>query len=478
MKTELRILKNAVVMMLQPLILNLISLLCIGYIARRLGVDDFGSFNLALVFSSLFYPLGAMGLGNVTVRDIARVRGDRDAVATYTGMMLLLRGTLICMAVLLIVAFAFIMRYETRVTYAICIAAVLLGAQLLSESVCDVFTAFERMEYTALISLVSGVTLTALSVLVVYLGLGLYWVLGVYVLGHLCGTMLATFMLRRRFVKPRFLFNFAFWKEKLLEGLPFISMSLIWAGMVRLDTIIVSKTMSPLEIGFYTTGMLLITKINLIPEAIGGSIYPSVSNLYAQERQDQIKNVIQRTLSSAIAVALPVCIGTCLYGREIIKLIFGRQYEGAGWILSAAIWVLLFRCFQFVEFSVLAATNKQRLTLKAYIVAGLSCLVLNLVLTLPFGMRGAVAAFLGSQSVLLIFFTIHMAKEYPGCFRLLKIDRILYLNGGLTLLLVFLKLQNVFLAIAMSGIFYLGGVLALGIITLDQVRNIRQAYGR
>ena len=52
-----KIIKNSIWLIVQPLILNFISLFIIGYIARKLGQSDYGKFIFAFGFVSIFLPL-------------------------------------------------------------------------------------------------------------------------------------------------------------------------------------------------------------------------------------------------------------------------------------------------------------------------------------------------------------------------------------------------------------------------------------
>lgn len=478
MKAEARIFKNTAVMILQPLILNVISLFVIGYISRKLGVDDFGTFNLAILFTTLFYPLGVLGMNSVSIRDISRLRDDRSAMETYVGKLLSLRLTVFLGTVLLVLLVATLMDYPPRTTHAIYIATAIVAIQLFSESICDVFTGFEKMEYTALVTFVAGLTLTGLSVLVLYRGYGLFAVLGVYAAGHLAGSFVAVFVLQKRFLKPKLSVDLSFWKEKVLEGLPFITMSLVWAGMMRLDTILLSKVVSMEELGFYTAGMLLVTKVNLIPEAVGSSIYPAASSLYASGRTGDIERVTRETLSLMAVVALPICIGCSLYGSAITGLVFGHSYERAGWILSVAIWAFFFRCFMFVQFNVLAAMRKQKNTLRAYLIAGAACFVLNFGLTYSLKTTGALIAFMGSQVVLLGLFTHFIVRDLPGCLRFAKGGRIVALNFALALFLVLIRSIDFVAVLILSAVFYLIGTFALEIITVAQIKRLKYNYGK
>src|SRR5260370_42397339 len=102
MSAERRIAKNAVWLGVQPLIMNVLSLAATHYIANRLGVTDFGRFNLGLTFVAMFAPLTHLGLRGLTVRYLPQ---HRDTAAEYLGKVLVLRIILAAaVAVVVIVA--------------------------------------------------------------------------------------------------------------------------------------------------------------------------------------------------------------------------------------------------------------------------------------------------------------------------------------------------------------------------------------
>ena len=472
MKTEARVLKNTFVMTVQPLLLNVISLFAIAYIARMLGAADFGVFNLAILFSSLFYPLGILGLQNLMIRDISSIRDQRDAVREYVGKGLPLRASIILFTMVLLIVSALCMNYSGRVTQAICFAGIILAFQLLSESICDIFSGFERMEFTAFTLLVSGLTLTGLSVLQLYLGQGLFGVLGAYAVGQFLGWIVAILLMVKLISTVRFEVDFAYWKEKARKGLPFVGTSLMWAAIMRLDTLFLSKIATAENLGYYMTGMLLVTKINIIPEALSSAIYSAVANLYSRKQNSEIQSIYRKFLTLSLLFALPICVETTFFSADIISLIFGVQYGEASFILRCGIWALLLRCVIFIQFAVLAASHNEINLTKAYSMAFVCALVLNASATVFFGAPGAIVAFLGTQ-----VFLVFTSSWYSWKSLFLQPDwkRIFVLFLLNTLLFGFLYISRTlpFLVVVFMSIpLYCLGLLLLRIVTVAEISSL------
>lgn len=470
MKIEARIIKNILVMTAQPLVLNVISLFAIAYIARKLGLVDFGTFNLAILFSTFFYPFGLLGLNTVAVRDISAIRNDADLAKDYVGKNLVLRFWVAGFAFLLVIVSANLMNYPGRVTTAILIAGLVLTIQLLLESVCDVFSAFEKMEYTALTSMIAGLSLTVLSVAVLYFGYGLLEVIGVYAVGQLLGFVVSIALLPKVISAVRLSADFSFWRDKIRRGLPFISMSLMWAAVTRLDTVFLSKATSAEGVGYYTAAMLLVTKINIIPEALSAALFPAISNLHAQRDALKVEILYRRFTTLSLAVALPICIETAFFSRDILDLLFGGQYSSASGVLAWSIWALLLRCLMFIQFPILAATHNEVQAMKAYVVALACSLALNGVLTLWYEVPGALGSFLATQMILLLGFSYYVSRSLSIRLDWHKIITLLLLN--VLLLLSLFGMRSIYFLITV-GVSIPGYVLACfttGIIPLSDVQ--------
>src|SRR5690242_17063736 len=88
MSRERTVAKNTAWLALQPLLMNVLSLAATRFIADRLGVVDYGRFNLGYTFVAMFAPLTNLGLRTLSARYIPQ---HRETAAEYLGRILMLR---------------------------------------------------------------------------------------------------------------------------------------------------------------------------------------------------------------------------------------------------------------------------------------------------------------------------------------------------------------------------------------------------
>jgi O-antigen/teichoic acid export membrane protein len=468
MGSEQRIIKNFVFMALQPIFMNVISLFATAYIARKLGAVDFGIFNLAILFSTFFYPIGLLGLNTISIRDIAGIRDDSTIITFYISRLFTLRIIISVLALACLIVTAAILDYPDNIAIALYLAGFVLLFQLLAESVSDVFSAMERMECTALTSLFAGLSLTILSVAALYAGYGLLGVLKSYIIGQFLGWGAAVLVFHRLFFRVKLSIDFQFWMEKIRAGLPFISMSLMWAAMGRLDTIFLSKIISAESLGYYTSAMLLVSKINIIPEALCAAILPAVSNLYRNNEIHNIGAIYHRFFVYALLISLPICIGTCVFTKEIILLLFGIKYSESAGILSIAIWLFLLRSVMLVQFAVLTATLNQSLILKSYILSFVLCILLNAILTYSYHILGALFALLGTHLILLTLFSYSLVRSIRIKYNFRKVFLVVTLNAVFAVFLLSVRSVNFFLVLAVSSFLYFAAIFATRIVSFSE----------
>ena len=395
-----RIARNSLFLTLQPLVMNLVSLLAVAYIARTLGVSDFGIFNLVTTYAVLFNPLAQAGMNRVMVRDMASL----DDKAGYAARMFPLRVVITGLAAVGLVVTALVAGYDDRTTLAIVAGSSIFVGQLLAEIFADVFLASERTHFTAIAQLVAGLTLTVLSVAVLYVGLGLFAMIAVYALGQFLGLALSVYFLHTRFFGVRWRPDRRFARQKLVEGLPFFASMMMWTLMSRIDTVVVSKWCSPVDLGLYTAAMLLVTRMSVIPMGISTALLPTISRLWSTRGEKEASDLVRGVSDALLIIALPAVIVVGAFSSTITSVLFGPGYGRSSVVLTIGIWTVLLRCLGSVQFCVLAASNRERNVMKSYVVATVYCIVSNWVLVSSYGIVGAATASLSTQLLVTILF--------------------------------------------------------------------------
>ena len=84
-----RILRNVLSLLTGQIVAKLLSLACVIFLARRLGVKNFGTYGTVMAYLSLFATFADSGMSTVTVREVAQDYARSDE---YFSHILLLRG--------------------------------------------------------------------------------------------------------------------------------------------------------------------------------------------------------------------------------------------------------------------------------------------------------------------------------------------------------------------------------------------------
>jgi O-antigen/teichoic acid export membrane protein len=464
-----KILQNSIFLALQPLFMQVISLFVVGFIARKLGKADFGIFNFVTAFAMLFYPLAVLGLNRVTVRDLAGITDKGE----YAQRMFTLRLVALLLCTTVIIGVVNTAGYPARTVTAVYWFSAVFLFQLLSEALTDVFNANQQMKYTALIGLTAGLTLTILSVIVLYLGFGLFELLGVYAFGQLLGMLVAAVIASREFFKIRLRFSLSFMKAKLAEGFQFFIMTMTWFAMMRIDTVFLSKRVSMEQLGLYTAAVLLVTKLSFIPHAISSALLPAFSQAYSAGETKEISALSGALISKIVLFALPCVLTISAFAEDVVVIIFGDKFIEAGWILKIGIWAFLFTCMAFCEFSLLTAIHKQKYLLLSYIISGLYCVVANLILINLYQTQGAVMAFTSTQLLLLCLFSYFTTKFITGFLQWKSLLLIVLINSGYFLFISGFRATLSLMCIPIGLILYIVIAYAVKLIELNDINNLR-----
>jgi O-antigen/teichoic acid export membrane protein len=134
-------------------------------IARSLGASNYGAFIGVVALVGIAYPFGALGGGNLLVKNVAR---DRSLFAAYWGRALVV--TAACSSALLVVALG-VSRFVLPASIPMRLVLLVAGADLVGLNIIGIcgqaFQAFERLNWTAMINvLISASRLTGALILI------------------------------------------------------------------------------------------------------------------------------------------------------------------------------------------------------------------------------------------------------------------------------------------------------------------------
>ncbi len=101
----------------------------------------------------------------------------------------------------------------------------------------------------------------------------------------------------------------------------------------RSEFLFLNHYSSDSQIGFYSIAFAAITALSMIPRQIGGTLVPAVATLQGAGEMDRVRTGFARALRLGLTVAFVLTAGAAALGPELLKLVYGADFNAVGPIL-------------------------------------------------------------------------------------------------------------------------------------------------
>ncbi len=145
-------------------------------------------------------------------------------------------------------------------------------------------------------------------------------------------------------------------------------------------------------VGAYEIAWRVASISMMLTQAIRTSLFPQISQWYAEDRLDEIEDAFYRWLQVPLYLTIPAFAGAVVLGRDVLGTLFGAQVAVAYPVLLIFMVEKILRSVQLVLGPSLFAMDKPQLGYRGSAAAIVTNLVLNVTLIPAFGLIGAAAA--------------------------------------------------------------------------------------
>ena len=393
-ETSLKV--NYLYRLVYEIIILIIPFVTTPYISRVLGVDGVGDYSFTYSVITYFMLFGALGTLNYGAREIARVRDDRAQTSkVFWEIELMTVGTaLVC----LLVWVGFIVFGGRYSLLFLALTPFLLGTMF---DISWFFTGLERVKNIVIRnSLIKIIGIVLLFLMVKTKDdLILYCIINSC--ASLAGNLSMWFYLPKMLVKVdpgEFRFSHHL-HETIAYFIPTIAVSIY---TVLDKTLIGLITGSSAENGYYeqATKIIRIVK-SVVFLAMNSVMTARMSYLYAEERFDEIKEKLAKSLDMILLLGVGSVFGLLGISHRFVPVFFGAGYgpvEGLIYLMTPLIIIIgVSNC---LEYQYYTPSGKRALSAK-FVVSGAGInLILNICLIPFFNSQGAVVASIIAELVI------------------------------------------------------------------------------
>lgn len=366
-----------------------VGLLVGVWVARYLGPEQFGLFNYATAFVSLFSAIAVLGLQGIVVRDIVRNPACKEETLGTAAVLQLIGGLL---AYALILGTIYWLRPDD--TLAMVLVAILGSTMLFKASEVAVywFESQVQSKYTVWIQngaflvfaaikvalILNHATLIAFAWATMAEALAVALLMAV-VLG-LCGPKLR--QLRATLARAKVL---------LKDSWPLLLSGITITIYVKIDQIMLGQMVGDQAVGIYSAAVRISEVWYFIPVTVVASLFPAI--LETKQRSEAAYYArLQKLYDLMVWISVSVALPMTFLATPLVRLMYGDAYAEAGTVLAIHIWAAIFVSLGVASGKWFLIENRQIDKLNRSIAGAVLNIVLNLLLIPQHGVIGAAIA--------------------------------------------------------------------------------------
>ncbi len=419
-------------------------------IARGLGVEDYGDFNLGMAISEILGVIALAGLSEGIVRYISYYQGREDfgkLKGAYLSGLILSAVLSIFSTVLLWIFSDYIavnFFSNPNFSYVLKIFSFAIPLNVIGKIYLAALRATQNIQYVVYAqNIISTFTRLLFAALAIYFGLKLSGVIWAYNFSVLVMLLFAYYYIKKkvkiitdRKIKPSFMF-----KRLLMYSWPLLFTYIIYDLLHWTDSLMIGYFENTNSVGIYNSAAPTANLVQLIPSALILLFLPIESYL-SQNNKMERNYLFDAVTRWIITINLPLTLLLMVFSRQFIKFFFGLEFITATIPLIVLSLGQFFYSASLTSREILKSVDKTKLILYISAFTVIANIVLNAILISLYGITGAAIATTISYLLMSVLFAIWTYTSIK--LNSLKLEYSKQIFSSVILLLPLIYLVNVY----------------------------------
>jgi len=401
--------KGAAFMMVEKLVKMLAQLSLVVLLTRFLSPDDFGQLMYCYAIVSMLGFLNTMGMENILVKRFIDFPTEQYSYLKH-GLVIRFIFSLLCVGVAN-VAGMFLVDDSARLL--LFIISLYHLAMPLTVYVW-LYQAMGRSDLAA-IGLIAGILAGFIFGLTcLLLGADLIVFAWMYLLEFFVAGMVYLYVAKNKIIKNAVQISYESSASLIKDCLPLIFSGAIVLLYMKVDQIMLGKTVNQAEVGMYVAATRLSEAWYFVGLTLIGVYFPKMLSIKNNQGQTAYWNAIVKDGRWIIWGALALAIVTSFIASPLISFLYGDAYVASASVLVVSIWAVPFVYLGAIASKMYVAESKQSLVFWRSCWGLLINVVLNFWLIPLYGATGAAIATLVSQFS--VGFVFNLLGPLPSVF--------------------------------------------------------------
>lgn len=371
------------------------------WVARYLGTEQYGLFNYAMAFVSLFTPIFTLGLDDVVISQLVRESSNKQEILGTTFGLKLIGGIV---SVLLAVSCISLLQESNTVTMWLVAILAMTGIFRTADTIDLWFQSQVQSKYSVVAKNIAYLLSTLFKVGLILTKAPLLtfaWAtLAEIVLGAI--GLIGIYQIKGFSKICNWKWNLAIAKNLLRQSFPLIFSGFAILIFMKIDQIMLGEMKGDNEVGIYSAAVRISELWYFIPTTIVSSVAPAIYAAKEKSEHHYYKRIGQ-LLRLLTYISLAIAVPMTFLSDNIVLIMFGNSFIEAGSILSVHIWASLFVFMGVATSPWFIAEGLNNVSLGKTLLGAILNIILNLLLIPEYSGLGAAIATISSQAVAAFF---------------------------------------------------------------------------
>ena len=384
--------KNAIWLIIGRIIQMILSFFVSILTARYLGPGNYGIISYAGAYVAFFTSFCSLGINYVIIKDFVDYPDEQGKAI---GTTVILRAASAFVSAIMIVGIVSIVDKNEPLTLIVtALSSIALVFQVL-DTINYWFQSRYQSRVTSIATLIAYFITSIYRIVLLVMDKGVEWFAFATSVDYICLGILLYYSYKKN-NGPKLEFSWDKGKYLLKNSYHYILAGMMVAIYMQTDKLMLKQMMDEVSVGYYSLASTINLMWVFVLQAIIDSLYPTIMRLYKTDTKAfEKKN--RQLYAMVIYISIVVAIVFVVFGKYIIKILYGDAYLGAVQPLRIITWYTIFSYLGVARNAWIVCKNNQKYLKYMYCTAAVLNVLLNLLMIPIWGPSGAAVASLITQ---------------------------------------------------------------------------------
>jgi len=356
-------------------------------LARNVSPGIYGAIGVILSVLTLLQILLMQGIPTAAAKYLSE-GADGKEIRNKSLILQFVYTLLICLFVyLLSTMIADVFRDKTFIPY-LKFLPIVIFIRSINQLFNNFFGGYREFKRQAIHMAIDSFPRALFVFLFLYLGYGIYGVLGGYAAASLTGLIYAVILF-----KPKAGHTSVSYAQIINFSFPVILYAIFFQLLTSLDLFFIKTLSGSGEVvGFYTSARVLCTTLTIVSAALSLTLLPSISHSVSTKDVERTNAYIRTSMRYLLMFFVPIAVIISVHAKGLLSLFFTPEYAKAGNALSLLVWGWFFLQTFFVISAMINASGRSKIPAGIAAVSILISAVSNYYLVNLYGIEGGALA--------------------------------------------------------------------------------------